>query len=139
MIDMLIADLDKEMTEAKVEEEKAQQDYEKLMSDSAQKRADDSKALLNKEAAKAGFETDLQQASEEKSTKGKEVLATGRFLADLHTECDWLLQYFDLRKEARASEVDALKQAKAVLSGADFELLQRVAVTLRAPRLRGGQ
>merc|ERR1719359_773534 len=33
------------------------------------------------------------------------------------SECDWLLQYFDVRKEARTSEIDALGKAKAVLSG----------------------
>ena len=29
-----------------------------------------------------------------------------------------------VRKEARAGEIDALKKAKAVLSGADYSLLQ---------------
>jgi len=33
--------------------------------------------------------------------------------------CDWL-KNFDVHKEARAGEVNALKKAKAVLSGADF-------------------
>jgi len=31
-----------------------------------------------------------------------------------------LLQYFEVRKEARASEADSLGKAKAVLSGADY-------------------
>merc|ERR1719387_2477364 len=43
MMDGLIAELSKEITEAETEEKNAQADYEKLMSDSAQKRADDSK------------------------------------------------------------------------------------------------
>jgi len=34
-------------------------------------------------------------------------------------ECDWLLSNFQVRKEARSEEIDALKNAKAVLSGAD--------------------
>merc|ERR1719392_504156 len=45
MIDLLIADLDKEMTEAKAEEKDAQEDYELFMKDSAAKRAADSKSL----------------------------------------------------------------------------------------------
>ena len=36
----------------------------------------------------------------------------------------WLLKYFGVRAEARASEIDALGKAKAVLSGADFSLVQ---------------
>ena len=35
-----------------------------------------------------------------------------------------LIQYFDVRKAARTSEIDALGKAKAVLSGADFSLMQ---------------
>merc|ERR1711896_30591 len=53
MIDLLVKDLDKEMTVAKTEEKDAQGDYEQFMKDSAEKRADDSKSLENKEAALA--------------------------------------------------------------------------------------
>lgn len=44
---------------------------------------------------------------------------------DLHLACDWLLSNFDSRKAARAGEVDSLKKAKAVLSGADYSLVQK--------------
>merc|ERR1719171_649503 len=44
MMGLLIKDLDKEMTEAQAEEKDAQADYEKMMADSAEKRAEDSKA-----------------------------------------------------------------------------------------------
>merc|ERR1712085_140400 len=53
----------------------------------------------------------------------KELMATEKYISSLHAECDWLLQYFDVRKEARAGEVDSLKKAKAVLSGADYSLV----------------
>merc|ERR1719301_130823 len=49
MIDLLIKDLEKEMTVAKTEEKDAQADYETMMKDSAKKRADDSSSLANKE------------------------------------------------------------------------------------------
>ena len=51
-------------------------------------------------------------------------MATKQYEGQLHSECDWLLKYFDLRKQARAEESDNLKKAKATLSGADFSLLQ---------------
>merc|ERR1719199_494740 len=53
MLDMLVKDLDKEMTEAQAEEKGAQEDYEEYMGDSAEKRATDSKTLSDKEGAKA--------------------------------------------------------------------------------------
>ena len=34
-----------------------------------------------------------------------------------------LIQYFDVRKAARSSEIDALGKAKAVFSGADLYVL----------------
>jgi len=124
MIDMLIKDLDKEMTEAKTAEKEAQADYETTMSESAAKRAADSKTLADKEAAKASLSADLLKHEDEKTATTKELMATEEVIAGLHSECDWLLQNFETRKEARAGEVESLKKAKDVLSGADYSLAQ---------------
>merc|ERR1719382_258756 len=131
MIDLLIKDLDKEMTEAETQEENDQKEYEEMMKDSAEKRATASKHLTEKSSAKASMEADLQTAKEQHFSTGKELMATGKFISSLHTECDWLMKYSDVRKEARSSELDALKNAKAVLSGADFSLVQTRAAGLR--------
>merc|ERR1719355_354504 len=93
MIGLLIADLDKEMTEAETTEKDSQADYLEMM----------------KDTLKEG-QTDLA--------------STLKYIHDLHMECDWLLKYFDVRKEMRASEVDALGKARAVLNGADYSFLQ---------------
>jgi peptidoglycan hydrolase CwlO-like protein len=124
MLDMMVADLDKEITETETEEKENQKEYETFMADSAEKRANDAKSIEDKESAKADLEATVIAASEEKSSKMKEAMATAKYLSELHGECDWLLTNFDTRKEARAAEVDSLKKAKAVLSGADFSLLQ---------------
>jgi len=124
MIDMLVADLDKEITEMNFEEKDSQAEYEQFVEDSKEKRTQDSKSLADKESAKADAEANLQQLSEETMNKMKENMAVVETLKNTHMECDWLLQNFDTRKEARAGEVDSLKKAKAVLSGADFSLLQ---------------
>jgi len=124
MIDGLILDLQKEMTEAETDEKNSQAEYEELMHDSAKKRADDSRAIQDKEANKAELADDLQKATVSKGDKTKELMASVHFLGTLHLECDWLLKNFELRQEARAGELDALSKAKAVLSGADFTLVQ---------------
>merc|ERR1719333_1596300 len=124
MINLLIADLDKEMTEAEVTEKDAQADYEQMLKDAAEKRALDSKALTDKNAAKADLQTDIETDTDGKAAGIKELMATEQYLSSLHAECDWLLQYFDTRKAARTSEIDSLDKAKSVLSGADFSLLQ---------------
>merc|ERR1712061_550665 len=112
-------------TEAETEEKDAQSDYEQMMSDSAAKRTVDSKSLTEKGSAKADTEAQLQAHASAKEAGDKELMATMKYISSLHAECDWLLQYFDVRKEARAGEVDSLKSAKAVLSGSDFSLAQR--------------
>merc|ERR1712050_508830 len=100
MIDLLIKDLAKEMTEAKTAETDAQADYEQMMSDSAAKRTVDSKSLTEKGSAKADTEAKLQAHASTKASSGKELMATMKYISSLHAECDWLLQYFDVRKEA---------------------------------------
>merc|ERR1719225_437519 len=118
MIDVLIADLDKEMTEAKAEEKNDQEDYETMMAESAAKRTEDSKALSGKMAAKAEAETSLSESTEVKKDTTKELWATLKYIDSLHQECDWLMKFFDVRKTARTGEIDALVKAKEVLSGA---------------------
>jgi hypothetical protein len=125
MIDMIVADLDKETQEAEIMETDAQKEYETFMKDAAMKRVTDSKAITDKEGAKADGEAALEAAKEEKLSKVKELMATEKYIASLHLECDWLIKNFDLRKEARAVEIDSLKKAKAVLAGADFSLMQK--------------
>merc|ERR1719329_1308497 len=124
LIDLMIADLTKEMTEAKATEENAQEDYEQSMKDSAEKRATDTKTMADKSKAKAETQASLEANSEEKGATTKSLMATMEHISSLHAECDWLLQCFQVRKEARAGEVEALKTAKSVLSGADFALLE---------------
>merc|ERR1719160_649770 len=72
MMDMLVKDLEKEMTIAETDEKDAQADYEKMMSDSAAKRATDSKELATKTSAKAETEAALQAHEEDKSGTSKE-------------------------------------------------------------------
>merc|ERR1719220_487799 len=124
MIDLLVKDLDKELQEAEVNEKDAQTDYETLMAESATKRADDSKSMSDKAATKASEEEALETEQDTKAATGKELMATLEYIHSLHGECDWLLKFFDARKEARDGELDALGKAKAVLNGADFSLVQ---------------
>jgi chromosome segregation ATPase len=124
MIDDLVKELDMEMTEAETEEKLAQEEYEELMTDSKDKRAADSKSITAKEGEKANTETALTTADDTHHSTVKELMATEEYISGLHGDCDWLIKYFDVRKEARTGEIDALKKAKAVLSGADFSLVQ---------------
>merc|ERR1719396_108768 len=124
MIDLLVKDLDKELTEGTEMEKDSQEEYEQMMKDSAEKRVQDTAALQQKEEAKAGTEADLAKSKESKTAFGKQLMATLKYIESLHGECDWLVKYYDTRKEARTGEMESLSNAKAVLSGADYSFLQ---------------
>merc|ERR1719221_1833560 len=51
-----------------------------------------------------------------------ETLATlGELLKATHLDCDYIVKYFDVRQTARSEEIDAITEAKSILSGADFK------------------
>jgi len=131
MVDMLVADLDKEMTEAKTDEGNSQEEYEEFLANAKAKRAEDAKSIEEKKAAKADMSARLEKMDLELKSTTQEAFAMTQTLGDLHAECDWLLQNFDSRKAARAGEIESLKNAKAVLSGADFSLMQTEVKHLR--------
>merc|ERR1719482_174050 len=124
LIDKLKNDLEKDMQANEMDEKQSQKEYEEMMADSAKKRAADSKTITEKDAQKADFEGDLHAATSAKKERTVELVTLGEYISQLHGSCDFLLQNFDLRKEARANEIDALKKAKAVLSGADYSFTQ---------------
>jgi len=125
MIDTLVKELDTEMTESEGNEKNAQGDYEEMMADSSAKRASDSKSAAEKSSALADAESLVVNKGEELTSTQKELMATHEYIGQLHGECDWILKFFDVRAEARTGEIDALGKAKAVLSGADFSLVQK--------------
>merc|ERR1719219_454568 len=96
-----------------------QEDYETMMSESAAKRTEDSKALSGKMEAKADAEKTLSEQTEVKKDTHSELWATLKYIDSLHHDCDWLMKFFDVRKTARTGEIDALVKAKEVLSGAE--------------------
>merc|ERR1719502_1804923 len=122
MIDLIVKDLDKEIQESELTEKAAQEDYEQFMKDSAEKRAMESKEIADKTAAKAATEEELEANKEALSSAKTELMETMKYIAGLHADCDWLLKYYDLRKQARAGEINALGKAKDVLKGADYSL-----------------
>merc|ERR1719215_1169223 len=107
-----------------MEEKEAQLAYERMMSDSADKRARDAKAAVEKAEQKAELEDLLQEQNGEKKDMAAELMAVEKLLSQLQMECAWFLDNFDARKVARVDEMDSLDRANAVLNGADYSLIQ---------------
>merc|ERR1719375_2221493 len=124
MMDMMKADVVKETQEAEFAEKDAQGEYEQMVKDAAAKRAADKKTIEEKLSVQAESEAELIKSQDALKVEKNELMATKEYIGELHADCDWLLENFDARKEARANEIDALKKAVAVLQGADYSLVQ---------------
>eukprot|EP00933_Yihiella_yeosuensis_P055771 TRINITY_DN5468_c0_g1_i1.p1 TRINITY_DN5468_c0_g1~~TRINITY_DN5468_c0_g1_i1.p1 ORF type:complete len:707 (+),score=234.65 TRINITY_DN5468_c0_g1_i1:169-2289(+) len=124
LLQRIIGDVEKQMAEAKVDEKNAQEDYQKLMQDSSDKRAEDTRVLTEKTALKGDQDAEMQTAVETQQATEKELAATEEYIRNLHTECDWLLKNFQVRKDARTGEIESLSRSKATLLGADYSLAQ---------------
>jgi len=102
MIDLLVRELDAELQESEINDKDAQKVYETLMAESSTKRADDSKSISGKTASKVASEEALEKEQDSKAAMGKEPYSTEEYIHSLHGECDWLLKFFDARKEGGA-------------------------------------
>merc|ERR1719408_67918 len=121
LMDMLLKELQDGITEAEHEEKTAQTDYERLMSESKESRASMGDSMTSKEVAKADLDSKIEATKEKKTSLDTQLASLKQTMAQLHADCDFLIENFDLRKTARAAEVEGLQNAKSVLSGANFE------------------
>merc|ERR1719271_961933 len=121
LMDMLMKELQDGITEAENEEKTAQTDYERLMSESQESRATMVQSVTTKEVAKADLDTKIEATKEKKSSEEAQLDSLKQTLAQLLADCDFIVENYDLRKTARETEVEGLKNAKSVLSGANFE------------------
>jgi phage host-nuclease inhibitor protein Gam len=121
LMDMLMKELADGITESEHEEETAQKDYERLMSDSQASREKMVESITSKEAAKAELDTSIVATKDKKTSQETDLANVKQYLMDLHAKCDFIIENFDMRKAARENEIEGLKNAKSVLSGANFE------------------
>jgi len=120
LMDNLMNELKASLAEAEHAEKTAQTEYQELMTESQETRAQDTKSVTDKSAGKANLEAKLTSAKETKHLTVKELDDIGMYISQLHGSCDFILDNFKLRTDARTNEIEGLKNAKAVLSGANY-------------------
>merc|ERR1719473_84625 len=120
MIQQIINDAKSMEPEAIKGEEDAQKAYEDFVKETNASIEAASKDITNKTEEKAKAEADKVEAETELETVMTELEQLANEAADLHSSCDFVLKNFEIRQTARDQEIEALKQAKAILSGAKF-------------------
>jgi DNA repair exonuclease SbcCD ATPase subunit len=121
MIEQIIQDAKAMEAEAIRSEEDAQKAYEDFVKETNASIETKSEEIVNKTEEKAKAETDLTESNESKENVLLELEQLSNYNAELHQSCDFVLKNFEVRQTARSEEMEALKQAKAILSGAKFE------------------
>merc|ERR1712187_876154 len=121
MIQEIINDAKAMEAEAIRSEEDAQKAYEDFVKETNASIEAKSKEIVNKSELKAKAEGELVETKEAKEAVMLELEQLSNYNAELHQSCDFVLKNFDIRQTARDEEIEALRQAKAILSGAKFE------------------
>merc|ERR1719183_1188211 len=120
MIQQIINDAKAMEADAIRSEEDAQKAYEDFVKETNASIEAKSKEMINKTEEKAKAEADLTESNESKDNVMLELEQLSNYNAELHQSCDFVMKNFEIRQTARDEEIDALKQAKAILSGANF-------------------
>merc|ERR1712157_389862 len=84
-------------------------------------KAMEAEAIRSEEDAQKAYEDFVVETKEAKEGVLLELEQLSNYNAELQQSCNFVLKNFDLRQTARDEEVEALRQAKAILSGAKFE------------------
>jgi len=121
ILEMVKADVEKDIRTATEQEEKAKQDYENFKSETEAliKSLESEKANLEGEVGDA--ETAVVDAKKTRSDKKKVLDDTMAFLRSIATSCDYMAVNFELRKANREAEIDGLIEAGASLEGGAFD------------------
>jgi len=118
MIEKLIHEAKDLEKDARKGEQEEQAQYEALVEDTNGSVKSLQKLIVTKTAEKAEASKEKIETEGDLKDTEAEIEGLGKYNADLHGECDYVLDNFTTRQEARQQEVEALQQAKSILSGA---------------------
>merc|ERR1719265_140668 len=120
MIEQIIADAKAMEADALKAEEEAQIAYETFVTETNASIDAASKESITCAENQAKAEAQKVETEQARDEVVEELEALYSENADLHKSCDYTLKNFDLRQAARESEMESLKQAMSILSGASF-------------------
>jgi len=117
MIEQIIEDSKALENECVAGETEGQATYEKFVADSNAVIKSLSDSVASKTKANATAKEDREQSNSDLDSTNGELESLALTLGDLHGECDWVLRNFAARQQARMDEMEAIGQAKGILSG----------------------
>jgi len=119
ILEMIKEDLQKEIKEGKADEAKAQAEYEKQSGALSDARAAQKETRVSLEKEIAGLSENVADAEAHKRDKAADLEAEKKMEQSLKTDCKWVEDHFDKRRDARKKEMDGLVEAKNFLAGVE--------------------
>jgi len=117
LIEQIIEDSAALENEAVAGETGAQKSYESFVKDSNDLIANLNDSVSMKTKSKSTARMDSETAKSDLESTNGELDGLAQYEADLHSQCDFVLKNFAIRQKARLDEMEAIQQAKAILSG----------------------
>jgi len=117
LLEHIIAGSQAMQAEAVKDEEAAQDEYMRFKQSTVDAIAAKQSSIIDRKSELSALQEDKLQAKSELDGTLTELETLSNNLGGLHQSCDFLLKNFDVRQEAQDQEVEALRQAKAFLSG----------------------
>merc|ERR1719267_441680 len=117
MIEQIIEDSKATEADAISTEKEAQANYETFVKDSNNLIKSLTDAITEKTDGIASSKTEAENAKSDHTATVEELELLAEHKAELHGQCDFTLSNFDIRQKARLQEIEAIGQAKAILSG----------------------
>merc|ERR1719327_1128669 len=117
MIEQIVEDSKRTEADAISTEKEAQANYETFVKDSNNLIKELTDAITDKTDGIASSKTEAEDAKSDHTATVEELELLAEHKAELHGQCDFVLSNFDIRQKARLQEIEAIGQAKAILSG----------------------
>jgi len=118
MIEQIIEDSKATESGAISTEREAQANYETFVKDSNNLVKELTDSVTEKTKSIASSKTEAEDAKSDHIATLEELELLSQHKAELHGQCDFVLSNFDIRQKARLQEIEAIGEAKAILSGA---------------------
>jgi len=120
MIGKLIQEAKELIADSKREEQSTQSGYEAIVADTNDSVAALQAEITSKTKSKVAATKEKRETEDDIVDAEGELAGLNKYNAELHADCDYVLKNFDVRQRSRGEEIEALQQAKQILSGANL-------------------
>lgn len=123
LLDNILANANEMTANAYKEEQASHAEYQTLMEGAGADIDSANAMIIKKQADHSDLMGEKTAQTNAKTTAEDQLVYLGENKSYLHNKCDFLLNNWDDRMQARQDEVEGLQQAMGILAGAEFQNL----------------